>query len=315
MARPSRHALKLVISVVLVCAAIAIPAYGSNYLTHVATVVLIYVPLAVGQNLILGNSGQLSLGHAAFYGIGAYTTAIFTLTFGWPAAGAITVAILACALAGLVVGVPAIRVSGDYLFIVTIGLNLVFIDVVNGWTSVTGGASGLVGVPYPSFGPVVVNTATGFYLMAAAIASISITVAVAVTRSRFGRVIEAVRDDVIAARSSGIRITRIRVSVFILGAAMAGLSGGVASYFLGFVGPGDFGVDQSLIIFEMAILGGLGAVQGSVLGAILMIGVPEFLRFLQPVALGLGGLLTVVMMVVRPQGILGRVNVVNLIRK
>jgi branched-chain amino acid transport system permease protein len=140
-------------------------------------------------------------------------------------------------------------------------------------------------------------------------------VTLTLTRSRFGKTIEAVRDDPVAASACGISLTAVRVSVFVIGAAMAGLAGGVLGYFIGFVGPSDFNVQQSLLIFEMAILGGLGSIWGSLAGAAILVGLPEILRFLQPYRLGLLGLIMIVVMVYRPQGLLGSVRITNLIRK
>ena len=291
------------------------PILCSQYEVHVLTLVCIYIPLVLGQNLITGNSGQLSMGHAAFYGFGAYTVGILGGMYGWPAPPVLLAAIVATGLLGFLVGLPAIRISGDYLFIVTIGLNLVFIDVVTQWNSMTGGTSGIPGLPIPSFGPIEVRTYSDFYYLAFAIALLSLAVVIAIVRSRFGRMVEAVRDDSLAAAACGISLTPVRIAVFVVGAGLAGLSGAVLAYFIGFVGPTDFGVEQSLLIFEMAILGGLGSAAGSVVGAVLLVGVPEILRFLQPYRLGIVGLVMVVLMVYRPQGILGKVKVTNLIRK
>jgi branched-chain amino acid transport system permease protein len=298
-----------------VAVALALPSVTNQYYLHVATLVLIYIPLALGQNLITGNSGQVSMGHAAFYGTGAYVTAILSVTFGWSAGAILVAAVLIVGALGFLVGLPAIRVSGDYLFIVTIGINLVFLDIVTQWVPVTGGPSGIPGVPLPTFGPIAITDYVGFYYLALVLGAASTVLILAIVHSRFGIIVEAVRDDPIAAQSCGLSLTRVKVAVFVIGAAIAALSGVTYAYFIGFVGPQDFGVIQSLLIFEMAILGGLGSVAGSIVGAFLMIGIPEILRPLQPYAVGLGGLIILVMMVRRPQGLLGEVRVSNLIKK
>jgi branched-chain amino acid transport system permease protein len=295
--------------------ALGLPYVTNQYYLHVTTLVLIYIPLALGQNLITGNSGQISMGHAAFYGTGAYISAVLAVTYGWPAPAVLLAAVVGVGLVGLLVGLPAIRVSGDYLFIVTIGVNLVFLDIVTQWVSVTGGPSGIPGLPLPSFGPLTVRDYVGFYYFALILASAATVLIVAIVHSRFGVIVEAVRDDPIAAQACGISLTPTRVAVFVIGAAIAGLSGVIYAYFIDFVGPQDFGIAQSLLIFEMVILGGLGSVPGSIAGAALLVGIPEILRPLQPYQLGLGGLIILVMMVRRPQGILGKVKVSNLIRK
>jgi len=299
-----------VAAIVLLC-----PLLLNQYQLHVVTVVLIYVPLVLGQNLITGNSGQVSMAHGAFYGVGAYATAILAGTYGWSTLAVLVVGMVAAGFLGLLIGLPAIRISGDYLFIVTIGVNLAFLDVASQWVSVTGGTSGLPGLPEPAFGSFVVGTYVRFYYFALIMAAVALAITAAVVHSRFGTVVEAVRDDPVAARACGISLTPVRVAVFAIGAALAGLAGVTLGYFIGFVGPYDFGVEQSLLIFLMAILGGLGSIPGSIAGAAILVGLPEALRFLQPYRLGLVGFLMMVLMIYRPQGLLGRVNATNLIRK
>ncbi len=311
----ARRYIRIVLPLLLLVLLLAAPSLIGSYHLHVLTLILIYVPCALGQNLITGNSGQLSMGHAAFFGIGAYAVAILSVHHGWPAFPALLTAAAAAGLVGLLIGLPAIRISGDYLFIVTIGVNLVFLDVVTQWVSVTGGTAGIPGLPLPSFGFVRVRSNVDYFYLALIAATLCFLVTLAITRSRFGKMIEAARDDPVAALACGISLTAVRVSVFVIGAAMAGLAGGILGYFIGFVGPSDFNVQQSLLIFEMAILGGLGSIWGSLAGAAILVGLPEFLRFLQPYRLGLLGLIMIILMVYRPQGLLGSVRITNLIRK
>jgi branched-chain amino acid transport system permease protein len=315
--QPARHIrLKWVLTIAFLVVLLLVPTIvQSNFYLHIGTIVLIYVPLVIGQNLITGNSGQVSMGHAAFYGVGAYVTAVLATNNELSAIIVILASLVATGLLGFIVGLPAIRISGDYLFIVTIGLNLIFLDVAIQWVDVTGGSTGIPGIPLPTFLGVELLAEGDFFYLALAIAALSTLVAVAIIHSRFGSSIEAARDDPIAANASGINLTPVRVAVFVIGAAMAGLSGSVFAYYIGFVGPQSFGVAQSLIIFEMAIIGGLGSVPGSIVGAALLIGLPEALRFLQDYRLGLGGLLVIILMAVRPEGLLGRVKVTTLIKK
>ena len=289
---------------------------GSEFFVHVAVIMLLYVPLSVGQNLITGNSGQVSMGHAAFYGTGAYVVAILGMRYpDAPPLLLLAAAVAATAVLGLLASLPAIRVSGDYLFIVTIGLNLIFLDIVTQWRGLTRGAAGIPGVPVFRIGSWEALAPEQFYYVALAGAAAVVGVAVALMSSRFGRAVEAVRDDSLAAETSGIGTTTVRVAVFAVGAAMAGVSGGLFACFLGFIGPQNFGTDQSLLIFEMAIIGGLGSVRGSIVGAILLVALPEVFRVLQDYRLGLGGLLVVVLMVFRPHGLLGRATIQPLVKR
>ena len=287
------------------------PAWADQRTLHIMTVVLIYIPLALGQNLITGNSGQISMGHAAFWGIGAYVAGLLALNTGAPGLVAIFAAVMVAGAIGLVTGLPAIRISGDYLFIVTIGLNFIFLDLVI-QTQELGGGIGLAAIPPFRIGDWAATEPTGHFFLALMVALASVAVTALITTSGFGRVVEAVRDDPVAAMASGINPTPVRVAVFTVGAALAGGAGAVLAFFLSYAGPTNFPVDQSLLVFEMVIIGGLGSVPGSIVGAILLIGIPEVLRPLQEYRLGLGGLAAVILMMVRPQGLMGRVKVTRL---
>lgn len=303
-----RPMLVTIASLVGLATMLLIPAIGSIRLVQISTLVLIYMPLAVGQNLITGNSGQISFAHAAFWGIGAYTTALLTLHTSTPHLVVMVAAFAVTAALGLLTGLPAIKISGDYLFIVTVALNFIFLDVVSQNESL-GGSVGLAGIPRFSIGGWEAASPKAMYFVVLVAVAAVIGATWLLTSSRFGKVMEAVRDDPIAAVSTGINPTPVRVAAFAFGAGIAGVSGALLAHFLIFVGPGSFGVDQSLLIFEMVIIGGLGTIPGSILGAILLIGLPELLRPLQDYRLGLGGLAAVIMMIARPQGLLGRVTI------
>jgi branched-chain amino acid transport system permease protein len=308
---------RIATGVFIILALLALPlALATNtFYLQMAINVLIFIPLVVGQNLITGNSGQVAMGHAAFYGIGAYTTAILTVDHGWNPVISFAASALAAGLIGGLTGLPAIRIAGDYLFIVTIGLNLIFLDVVTEWEGLTHGASGIPGIPYPSVLGYEIADEFHFYYFALVVAVLCVVFALMVVNSRFGKTTEAVRDDPIAAKASGMSVAHTRVIVFVIGATMAGMSGSVLAYHLGFVGPQSFQFYVSLLIFEMAIIGGLGSVLGSVVGATLLVALPEILRPLQDYRLGLGGLVILILMVYRPQGLFGSVRVTTLIRR
>ncbi len=311
-----RPAIRWATVIVAALVLLLVPSLVENqYHLHIIIDVLIFVPLAVGQNLITGNTGQVAIGHAAFYGTGAYVVAILSVDHHWGTIPALVAAVVITAAIGLATGVPAIRISGDYLFIVTIGLNLIFLDIVTQWMGLTGGASGIPGVPIPSVFGVLLDSQESFYYLALAAAAAAVVVALLMTHSRFGKTMQAVRDDPVAAQSSGISIVRIRIAVFTVGAGMAGLSGGILAYQLGFVGPQSFQFMVSLLIFEMAIIGGLGNVFGSVVGATLLIALPELLRPIQDYRVGIGGLAILLLMVWRPQGLVGSVRMTSLVRR
>ncbi|GAB3201588.1 branched-chain amino acid ABC transporter permease [Nocardioides hungaricus] len=280
-----------------------------------ALITMVYIPAALGQNLILGNAGLLAMGQAAFMGVGAYTAAI--LGTRWELDGAITMlaAVVVAGVAGVLVGIPALRIRGDYLFIVSLGFNLMVIDLAVQWVDVTGGASGLAGIPDLTLFGWEVGYGTSFYMVNLAVVAIACLVTWVLVTSRFGKTVEALRDDTPAALSVGIRPDIARVAIFGIGSALAGLSGWLLDYNLSFVGPPSFNVQVSVLIFEMAVIGGLGRVSGSIIGAVIIILIPEMLRPIQDYRDIIGGLFIVVLMIVRPQGLLGKTKIVNLIKK
>jgi branched-chain amino acid transport system permease protein len=295
---------------------VAIPLLGLPPIWSAAALLtVVYVPAAVGQNLIIGNAGLLAMGQAAFVGVGAYTSAVLAVRYNLDAALTIPAAMLLSGLIGALVGFPALRISGDYLFIVSLGFNLIVLDVILQWGDVTGGATGLTGVPTMHLFGVDLGVGAPFYLAVVATVLLSLVVTQAIVSSRFGLTMEAIRDDEVAARSIGIATAAPKVYFFAIGSALAGLSGALLGYYLGYVGFRSFDVTASLLIFQMAVIGGLGRISGSIVGACIIILLPELLRPLQDYRLLLAGLLIVILMATRPQGILGKTKITNLIKK
>lgn len=280
-----------------------------------ALLTVIYVPAAVGQNLIIGNAGLLAMGQAAFVGVGAYTSAVLAVRYNLDAAVTIPAAMLLSGLLGALVGFPALRINGDYLFIVSLGFNLIVLDIILQWGDVTGGATGLTGVPTMHLFGSDLGVGAPFYLAVVGLVLLSLVVTQAIVSSRFGLTMEAIRDDEVAAVSIGIATAAPKIYFFAIGSALAGLSGALLGYYLGYVGFRSFDVTASLLIFQMAVIGGLGRISGSILGACIIILLPELLRPLQDYRLLLAGLLIVILMATRPQGILGKTKITNLIKK
>ncbi|MDN4641048.1 branched-chain amino acid ABC transporter permease [Agreia sp. PsM10] len=300
--RPVRITLIVVGIVVLFVMPVIVP---SQYIMNVIVVCLIWIPLSIGQNLVTGNAGVTVMGQAAFYAVGAYTAAILSTRTEIPHPIIFLIAMCLAGLVGFVISLPAVRVSGDYVFVVTLGLNLIVLDVARQWIDVTGGAAGTPGIPlFTAFGWVS-RSVYDFYWVALIVAAVCTALAVAIGASRYGRTLTALREDRMAAEASGIRATAPRVWIIAVSAMMGGLAGALLAFHLGFVGPSSFDTQVSLLIFEMAIIGGLGSVRGSILGAVLLIALPELLRPLQDIRLGLGGIIIILLMIYRPNGILG----------
>lgn len=261
----------------------------------------INVLLAVSLNLINGHTGQFSLGHAGFMAVGAYVAASITLALAGsfagvaatPAlfAGALLAGGLAAALAGLAVGIPSLRLKGDYLAIVTLGFGEI-IRVILQTTEAVGAASGLKSIPkFTTFA------------WAWSLAALTVYVIACLVNSTYGRGFIAVHDDEVAARSMGINTTRYKVTAFVIGAFFAGLAGGLYAHHKQFISPSGFDFNKSIEIVVMVILGGMGRTGGVILAAIVLTLLPEVLRPVAEFRMMIYALLIIGLMLLRPQGL------------
>lgn len=275
------------------------------YVLHMIIMILIYIPLAMAQNLITGFTGMLTMGNAAFYGLGAYTSALLVMNWDVPWPLAFLAAGLVAAFFGVVVGFPCLRVGSDYLTLMTIGFGAIFLAVATNWVEVTRGSMGIPGVPNPAIGPFLVNSLARYYYLYLLIAAACYFFMHRLTRSRLGRAFIAIREDEIAASTMGINLAYYKVLAFALGAMWAGFAGSMLAHFLNFVGPQSFTLDESLLHVQIAILGGFGSLAGSVIGAAIMVALPQIFQDIYEYRVLLNGLLLLALMAWRPQGIMG----------
>lgn len=274
-----------------------------QYYLRIIMFIGINIIMALGLNLITGLTGQLSLGHAAFMSIGAYTSAILTLKMGYPYPLALLCGALMAAFFGIVIGFPSLRLSGDYLAIATLGFaEIVKVLLLN--MNITGGALGL--------SPIAADTtlSTVFLLVV-----ITIWIMYRLENSRFGRGLKAIREDEIAAESMGINTTSYKIQAFAIGSFFAGLGGGLYAHYIQFISPNDFGFLKSVDLLSMLVLGGMGSIPGTIIGATVLTAAPEMLRFVQQYRMLIYGALLVVMMIFRPNGLLGGVDITNIFKK
>lgn len=260
--------------------------------------------LALGLNIIVGLTGQLSLGHAAFMSVGAFTGALLTIKTGAPFSLTILLSGLITAAVAAAIGWPILRLTGDYLAICTLGfaeiVKVVFLNL-----EITNKALGLT-VPTP-------NTSLPMPLIVLIVVILVIIGSAFIENSRFGRALKAIRDDEIAAESMGINIARYKVQSFAVSAFMAGVGGCLYGHFLGYINPSDFGFLKSIDMLSMIVLGGLGSIPGAVFGASILSAAPEFLRFMSQYRMLVYGALLVFLMVFRPNGLLGGVDFAALV--
>ncbi len=286
-------------------ALLVLPALANPYILYVANIALIYVILAVGLNLLLGYAGQFAFANAALFGIGAYATGLFQVKLGLPFWIAFPGAVLFTTLVGLVVALPALRLSGLYLALVTLAFAQLTQWLMLNWERVTFGAGGFK-VPPLTFGRL--SPALGLYYLTFLLAGLLVAGAWNTVRSGIGRALVAVRDSEVAAEALAIHLARYKAIAFSMSALYAGVAGGLYSAVLSFVAPEGFDLFQIVVQFSMVVVGGLGSVWGSVLGAGLLVGLQEALRAFkggQEIAFGL---LLMACIVFLPDGIISLVK-------
>ena len=281
-----------------------------GYFEHILILICIYIVLAVSLNLIIGFVGLLNLGHAAFFGIGAYTSALLTLA-GIPFIIAFISSFILAGLFGLLVSIPCIRLRGDYLAIATLGFGEIIRAILKNWVSLTRGPLGIPGIPKASIG-IVFNTQIKFLIFAIVIALLTIFIIKRIVHSPFGRVLRAIREDEIAAQSLGKNVNKYKIIAVVIGAAFAGIAGSLYAHYITFIDPTTFTLTETILILLMVVLGGMGSILGSVIGAAVLIILPEPLRFLQlpssivaAVRQMLYALILILLMIFKPDGFFG----------
>ncbi|MGE4588915.1 MAG: branched-chain amino acid ABC transporter permease [Acidaminococcaceae bacterium] len=285
---------------------LALPFIVTNsYYLHICIMVCVYICLALSLNLVTGYAGQLVLGHAAFYGIGAYTGALLMLKFHVNFLVALLMSAVVTGLFGFLLGIPALRLRGDYLAIVTLGFGEIVRLIFVNWKSLTRGPAGLPGIPAPHLFGVTISGRTEFYYLALALAIFTTFFMIKLINSGVGMAMQTVKNDEIAAEAIGIQPRKYKIMAFVVASAFAGMVGCFFASYLSYISPTAFVYNTSMTILTMVVLGGLGSIMGSVLGAGMLVIVPEVLRFLNDYRMLIFGALMVFMMIFKPEGFWG----------
>jgi branched-chain amino acid transport system permease protein len=301
--------LRLLLGALALLALGAMPQILGQYLTSVANLAGIFMLLALGLNIQIGFAGLLNLGHVAFLSVGAYTTGVLTA----PGAGpelpilvALPISIVAGAIAGVLVGAPVIRMRGDYLAIVTLGFaEIVRLLAVSNWLQGTlGGAQGITRIPSLDIGVRVLNTPQEFFYAIFGVAVLAIYISYALQNSRMGRAWVAMREDESVAEAMGVNVVAAKIWAFVIGAAIAGLAGTLYASNIHSIFPASFGIEQSILILIIVIVGGMGSVPGVVVASLLLIALPELLREFREYRFLIYGALLIFMMISRPEGLI-----------
>ena len=282
----------------------------STYQNKVLMTVGINIILAVSLNVATGYLGQLPLGHAGFMAVGAYTCALFTkyspLPDGVSFAIGLALGAVMAGLFGVLIGVPALRLTGDYLAILTLGFGEIVRLVLLNWTSLTGGSGGIKNIPGPSFFgqelEIAANTIFIYYLVLLAVI-LTIIVISRLKNSRVGLALQALREDEIACEAMGIDLARVKLSAFALSSCWAGFAGVIFAAKTTFINPASFTFMESAMILSMVVLGGMGSIVGVVIAATILILAPEYLRAFSEYRMLIFGAIMVIMMIFRPQGL------------
>lgn len=281
---------------------------GNAYILRTCTMVLVYTMLALSLNIILGYAGQFSMGHAAFYGLGAYATALVSTNFGWNFLVCMLISIAVAGFFGLILGIPTLRLKGDYLAIVTIGFAEIIRLILVNWIPVTKGPAGITGIKAPSLFGISLKSGAFYYYYALLLVVLIIVISIRISKSRLGRGLKAVRDDETAAEAMGINPTMIKVFAFTLGSALAGMAGSFYAQYIRYVNPDNFNYSESVSILCMVVLGGMGSIPGVCVGACILAILPEALRDIATYRYVIYGILLIMMMIIRPQGMISELS-------
>jgi len=300
MRRPAIFLLLFVI-------ALAVPLLvSSNYYLRLVNLALIFGLLAVSLNVVLGYAGQLSLGHAGLFGIGAYVTALMTAghsgTLFWPAfvlSGLVTGAV------GLLIGFPALRLKGHYLALATLGFGEIMRNLFFNWREVTHGMDGIGNIPPPSLGFFAFTGDTRFYYLGLLMLAVAMLLVHRLERSKYGRMLAAIRDAELAAGVVGVNVPRLKVTAFFISAVLAGCAGSLYAHLTSFISPDVFVFDVSAQVLSMVLIGGIGTTWGPVLGAVVLTFLPEMLRVSKSYYQLIYGAGIAAMIIFFPGGLLG----------
>jgi len=282
------------------------------YLIHLAILISIYAILGLSLNLVVGYTGLLSGAQAAFYGLGAYVTALLLVNSGWNFFLAMLVGILATGFIAVLVGLVLSKFDGDYYALASLGFGVILYSVFLNWQNVTNGPLGIPGIPRPNFFGFTFADNFSFLLLALVFVAIVYFVSRFIVRSSFGRILKAIREDEKAIQIFGYKTIYYKLTIFVAGAMMAAVAGSLYAAYITYIDPSTFVVNESIFIVAIIILGGLASLRGSLIGAVFLVLLPEFLRFVgfpdevaAQMRQAMYGLLLVLLMLYRPQGLVG----------
>lgn len=277
----------------------------SNYYLHVVNLAGIYTLITLGLNLLSGYTGQVSMGQAGFFAIGTYTSALLALNFDMPFLATLPIAIVVAGFFGALIAIPAMRLSGAYLVLATVGFGEIVRLVILNWTPVTKGAAGLTGIPIVKLFSIKILSEQSFYYFILFFVVLGVYVAYRLAHSKIGRTFSAIREDELAAQAMGVPVNKYKISAFVISAVFAGVAGAIYGVFSGVASPDNFTFDDSVAFLCMSVIGGNRSIAGAIIGAFVLTFMSEALRALQMYRLIFYGFILIFTVIYMPQGLVG----------
>jgi branched-chain amino acid transport system permease protein len=284
-----------------------------NYLFHILILINIYSILALSLNLLVGYTGLLSIAHAAFYGIGAYVATLAMVTLGLSFFPSMLLGVLIAVVLSLLIAFASLRFRGDYFVLASLAFQVIVYTILYNWVGLTRGPYGIPGIPRPEIFGLEIASIPAFFVFSLVIALLALGILYWLMSSPFGRVLQAIREDELATVSLGKNVASFKIRSFLVASGFASIAGAVYATYITYIDPTSFNLDESILLISMVIVGGTGNVKGPLVGAVVLILLPELLRFLAipdtvaaQLRLIIYGLLLILMMQYRPQGIAGK---------
>jgi len=282
------------------------------YLIHLAILISIYAILGLSLNLVVGYTGLLSMAQAAFYGVGAYATALLMVNMGWNFFAAALFGMALTAVVAFIIGMVMSKFDGDYYALASLGLGVIIYSIFLNWQGLTNGPLGIPGIPRPNLFGFAFFDNLSFLLLSAFFVLLTYLASRFIVNSSFGRILKAVREDEKAIQVFGYKTLNYKLTIFVIGAMMAAFAGSLYAAYITYIDPSTFSVNGSIFIIAIIILGGLASLRGSLIGAVFLVLLPEFLRFVgfpdeiaAQMRQAVYGLLLILLMLYRPQGLVG----------
>ncbi|MEE9612306.1 MAG: branched-chain amino acid ABC transporter permease [Desulfatiglandales bacterium] len=288
-----------------------LPAVLENYPIFLINMLAVYALVSIGLNLLMGYTGQIAAGHAGFLALGAYFTAILSLRVEWlPFFVVLILAGLFTGAVGFLLGIPILRLRGFYIAMATLAFGVVVSEIILQWSSLTNGDDGL-DVPRGTIGGFVFDSDVKLYFMIVSITIIMAVLARNLVRSRVGRAFVAIREREIAAQTMGINLAKYKTVAFAISAFYTGIAGGLFAYLITYISPDSFDIELSIDFIAMIVIGGMGSIPGSIVGAVILTGMQQLLAGLKDLQVLIFGLSLIVFMIFMPRGIVGMLTSVK----